>query len=105
MYCSRDVSVEEVGNCTRYFSIQVPRKADAAGLIECLGSAVNISGIENIFHKASVLGVKGKPILIGVGTDGASVNIGEQNGMKGELQSKLQWIYWAWCYSHHLELA
>ena len=35
VYCSKDVSVEEVGNCTRCFSIQVLRKADVAGLIEC----------------------------------------------------------------------
>ena len=32
----------------------------------------------------------------------ASVNIAEQNG---KIQSKLPWTYWAWCYSHRLELA
>ena len=35
-----------------------------------------------------------KPILIGGGTDGASVNIAEQSGMKGKLQKQLPWLHW-----------
>ena len=53
----------------------------------------------------SVLGIQGKPILIGGGTDGASVNIAEHSGMKGKLQKQLPWLYWTWCYAHRLELA
>ena len=49
--------------------------------------------------------LKGKPILIGGGTDGASVNISGQNGMKGILQRELPWLFWAWCFAHRLELA
>ena len=45
------------------------------------------------------------PVLVGGGTDGASVNIGIHNGMKAQLQSALPWLHWAWCYSHCLELA
>ena len=56
-----------------------------------------------MLDKGTVLG--GKPILIGVGTDGASVNIAEQNGMKGKMQRELPWLFWAWCYAHRLELA
>ena len=33
------------------------------------------------------LSVNGFPLLVGCGTDGASVNIAEQNGMKGKLQA------------------
>lgn len=47
----------------------------------------------------------GGPVLVGGGTDGASVNIGIHNGMKGQVQSTLPWLYCAWCYSHRLELA
>ena len=25
--------------------------------------------------------------------------------MKGKLQKELPWLYWTWCYAHHLELA
>ena len=73
------------------------KRADANGLIECLGKALEPLGIEDILDKSSVLGVTGKPLLVGGGTDGASINIAEQNGMKGKIQSKLPWIYWAWC--------
>jgi len=48
------------------------------------------------------LEVVGKPILVG---DGASINVGEHNGMKGKLQSEIPWLFWAWCYEHCLELA
>ena len=44
---------------------------------------------------------------MGVRTDGATVNIVEQNGMKGEMQGALQlpWLFRCWCYAHWLELA
>ena len=45
------------------------------------------------------------PILVGGGTDGASVNVSEQNGLKGKMQKELPWLYWAWCYAHRLGLA
>ena len=59
--------------------------------------------VDNILHRLSVIGVKGKPILIG-GTDGTSVNIAEHSGMKGKLEKQLPWLYWTWYYAHHLEL-
>ena len=45
-----------------------------------------------------------KPVLIGGGTDEASVNISE-NGMMGKMKKELPWINWAWCYAHRLKLA
>lgn len=45
------------------------------------------------------------PVLVGCGTDGASVNVSHQNGMRGKLQAALPWLYWSWCYAHRLELA
>ena len=60
-------------------------------------------GVTNVLDKSNVLGAK--PILVGGGTDGASVNIAEQNGMKGKLQRELPWVSWAWCFAHRLELA
>ena len=41
---------------------------------------------------------------VGGGTDGASVNISGQNGMRGKLCKELPWVYWMWCYAHRLEL-
>ena len=88
---------ETVGTCARFFSLQEPRKADADGLIDCLGDAL---GITNVRDKASVLGAK--PLLIGGGTDG---NVSAQNGMMGKLQQVCPWIFWAWCFAHRLKLA
>ena len=85
--------------------MEVPTKADADGLLNCLGRGLSSLGITNILDKSRVLGVTGKPILVGGGTDGASVNVAEQNGMRGKLQRELPWVSWAWCYAHRLELA
>ena len=104
-YCTQDVAAQEMKSCTRYLSLEVPAKANSDGLIKCLGNALGILGVENILDEPSVLGVQGKPILIGGGTDGASVNIAEQNGMGGKLQKELPWLHWAWCFAHRLELA
>ena len=49
--------------------------------------------------------MQGKPVLVGKGTDGAAVNLGEQTGLKGQEQRDLPWLFWSWCYVHHLELA
>lgn len=87
----------------RYFSVEEPEKADAQGLIASLQKALRAFCVDNVLSKSSVL--KGKPILIGGGTDGASVNISGQNGMKGRLQRELPWLFWAWCFAHRLELA
>ena len=61
--------------------------------------------IEDIHSSDSVLGVDQMPVLVGAGTDGASVNVGAHSGMKGRLQSDLLWLFWSWCFAHRLELA
>ena len=92
-------------SCTRYFSVAQPIKADADDLIKCLAIALKSLGINDVLDTAQVLGVDGKPVLVGGGTDGASVNVSEQNGIKGKLQAALPWLFWAWCYAHRIELA
>ena len=72
-------------------------------LIARLQQTLQALGIDDELNKASVLG--SKPILIGGGTDGALVNVAEQNGMKGKIHRELPWLFWAWCYAHRLELA
>ena len=36
-----------------------------------------------------------KPVLIGGGTDGASVNVGIHSGMKTKMQEVIPWLSWA----------
>jgi hypothetical protein len=78
---------------------------DHSGLLKCVGDALKTLGVENIASRESVLGTGEMPVLVGGGTDGASVNIGEHNGLKAKMQQELPWLFWAWCYSHRLELA
>ena len=68
--------------CKVLFSAST-QKADADDLVRCLGCALRELGIENILDQDSGLGADGsRPILVGRGTDGATVNIAEQNGMR-----------------------
>ena len=39
-YCSQDTAAEEMSSCARFLSLEVPTKADADGLIACLGNAL-----------------------------------------------------------------
>ena len=104
-YCVRDDTAQELRSCTRYLSLEIPTKADADGLISFLGNALKALGVQNLLDIGSVLSVGGNPVLVGGGTDGASVNVSEQNGMKGKLQKQLPWLFWTWCFAHCLELA
>jgi len=54
--------------------------------VESLGKGLQVMGVSDIFDSEEILEVEGKPVLVGVGTDGASVNLLEQNGMGGILQ-------------------
>ena len=107
LFCQVDSNSMEVQTHVRYFSLQVPERADASGLIACLGNALATLNVDDILSATDVLSAAdhGFPVIIGCGTDGAAVNIGEQNGMRGRLQHELPWMFWAWCYAHQLELA
>lgn len=95
LYCERDDAAGEIKSRARYFTIEVPKKADANGLITCLENALKDFGVDDVLSKASTLRADEKLILTGGGTDGASVNIGELNGMKGKMHQGLPWLFWA----------
>ena len=105
LYCSEDATAQEISPCTRYLSIHSPGKADASGLLSCVSEALKFMSVENVLDKDSVLGVEARPVLVGGGTDGASVNIGDHTGLKAQMQRALPWLFWSWCYAHCLELA
>lgn len=105
LFCKRDDTQQQIKTYARYFCVLEPTKADADGLVECLSRALKSMGIENLLERECVLSARELPVLVGCGTDGASVNVSDQNGMRGKLQATLPWLYWAWCYAHWLELA
>lgn len=75
----KDNSAGQVKSLAVYFSIKEPKKADTDSLIACLQETLQALGVD-VLTKTSVL--DSKPILIGGGTDGASVNISGQNEMR-----------------------
>jgi len=66
---------------------------------------MHLLGVDDVLDQDSVVGVSTKPVLIGIGTDGATVNIGAHTGLRGQMQRALLWLFWSWCYAHRLELA
>ena len=64
------------------------------GLLSCLHNAMGFMGVTNWESK-----------LIGMGCDGASVNMGHRSGLKGLLTEAMPWITVFWCLAHRLELA
>lgn len=59
--------------CARYFCTLESMKADADGLVECLSRAVKSMSIENLLERVCVLSDHEFPVLVGCGTDGASI--------------------------------
>ena len=98
MFCIKDDTTQQLITCSHFI-------VDASGLLKCLGEALEPFGVENVLDKDNVLAVQVKPTLVGIGTDDATVNIGENNGLKGQIQRALPWVFWGWCYAHWLELA
>jgi len=60
---------------------------------------------ENHRYYDEIVYTEGKHVLVGGGTDGASVNIANHNGMKSMMLDSHPWLVWSWCYAHQLELA
>lgn len=104
-FCNRNAKTQEVKSQTRFLAIVNPDSSNAEGLVNCLQGAITERLGIDISQKDSVLSSTGKPVIVGGGTDGASVNVGIHNGMKAKMQATLPWLHWVWCFSHRLELA
>ena len=102
--CKND-DTREITSVTRYWSVHSPNRADATGLIGSLKHALQPLGVTDLLDQVSVLNVKDMPVLVGGSSDGASVNISDCNGVRGQLQRALPWLFWAWCFAHRLELS
>ena len=105
VYCAKNDSTGEVTPKTRYCSVCNSERADAAGLLACLQDFLKNLGVDEVLDKDSVLEDENKPVLMGATTDGTTVNVAEQNGLRGRMQHGLPWLFWSWCFAHGLELA
>lgn len=88
---------EKIHSRMDFFTVSRPESGDAKGMFECLQSALQQIGIR-------ALNVESCRMLVGIGTDGASVNIAAV-GLKGLVEGELKWIFWMWCLAHRQELA
>ena len=79
----------------QYFSVASPKAADTNGLTECLLQSLLPLGITNVLDQNCVIDMEGKPVLVGGGTDGASVNIAHQHGLRGMTQNAQPWLMWS----------
>lgn len=82
---------------TRYLALVQPSRANTDGLLLSLGHALVCMGINDLQCSDlqcsdQVLKVDGKPVLVGAGTDGASVNVGVHGGLRGKFRSTLMAI-------------
>ena len=103
LYCKRDDKAKIMRSHTRYLALLSPTRSTAEGLIDCLSGALERLDID-VSQTESVLNAECRPVLIGGGTDGASVNVIVHSGMKVKMQDTFPWLFWAWCFSHRLEL-
>ena len=88
---------------SRFFAIMPVECADARRLLKCVSQCLSTLGVTDLTEQ-KLSDIRVGPVLVGGGTDGASVNISELNGMKGLVQSNNTWIMWSRCYAHCLEL-
>ena len=96
VWCDSNGTDEKIHTRISYLSLIRPKFVTGEGLFEVLVQALKKLGIEEV-------DVDHCKQLIGIGTDGTSANIANA-GLKGIVESKLEWIVWMWCLAHRLEL-
>ena len=94
VFCDPFSTVGKIRVRNEFLTVRWPGRATAESLFACLRGAMGFLGVANWEHK-----------LIGMGCDGASVNMGSTSGLKGLLTEAMPWIVVFWCLAHRLELA
>ena len=97
IWCDQNGIDEKIHTRMEYFTVIRPQAVTGEGLFHVLESALQHIGIEEISTD------KCKK-LVGIGTDGASANVAAR-GLKGQVEARLDWIFWMWCLAHRLELS
>ncbi|XP_063438155.1 zinc finger protein 862-like [Mytilus trossulus] len=78
----------------KYFSIEDVESADAAGVLNSINEAFDRHGLPDWKEK-----------LIGFGSDGASVNLGNRSGVAKQIKDEVPHLIITHCVAHRLELA
>lgn len=88
LHCKRNVKAKVIRSRTCFLAILNPTRSTAESLVDCLSDALEQLDVE-ICEKESALNADDRPVLIGGGTDGASVTIGVYSGVKAQMQDTL----------------
>ena len=94
LFCKKDGATQQIRSVTRCLAVVTPKSRTAEGLVDCLEEALsrlNIKFSEEIDHPSTSQDYI--PILVGGGSDGASVNIGCHNSVKEKLQTLFPWLF------------
>lgn len=78
----------------KYFSIEDVESADAAGVLNSINEEFDRHGLPDWKEK-----------LIGFGSDGASVNLGNRSGVAKQIKDEVPHLIITHCVAHRLELA
>ena len=57
VYCCMNDTEQEMTTCSRFLSLHNPQKVDASCLLECIGEAMHLLGVDNVLSQDSVLGI------------------------------------------------
>ena len=77
-----------------YFSAESAKNANAAGIHESIQTAFNRPGVG-----------KFEDLIVGLNTDGASVNMGPLNGLGKMVNDSSPWLQLVHCFNHRIKLA
>lgn len=86
LWCDVESTHERVHRTMLYFGLSRPKEVNAQGLLGCLQTSLQSIGI-------STLNADECKRLVGIGTDGASVNIAA-GGLKCQVEKELPWVFW-----------
>ena len=75
LHCKRDDKAKVIRSHTHYLALLNPTNFTAKGFADCLNDALMQLDID-VCQKESVQNAECRPVLIGGGTDGASINVG-----------------------------
>jgi len=68
LFFQKDDSTRKMKSFLLLLSLVTPERADADGLLKCLSKPLEPLGINDVPNKENVIGISGKPVLVGGGT-------------------------------------
>ena len=95
LYLDKDTDAEKVEVKLSFLGLSDIHHAHAVGVKQSIDDVFVHVGLDDYRNQ-----------LVGLGADGASVNVGHHNGVKALIMTEeMEWLVFVWCMAHRLELA